>query len=159
MKVIPVAIGQSDETLVLWDDNPELAETFQQRTQVVSELKWGIGVLEKDPCLILYMFLPKGSLEVYLPAALPTSPNEEIDVWETLWEWNPEVLKLRYGSSPTDREQEATLLLPKATGETLMVKLQEFVFQTKKQNKQGLPPLYEELIGRLEEITTDDTAN
>lgn len=156
MKVIPVAIGQSDDTLVLWDDNPELSEKLSQKTLVVSELKWGVGVLDKDPCLILYLFLSGESFEVYLPAALPTSPNEEVDVWSTLWDWNPEILKLRYGVSPVDKEQEVTLLLPKATGETLMVKLKEFIFLTKKQNTKAMPPLYEELLERLEEITAEE---
>lgn len=156
MKVIPVAMGQSEDTLVLWDDNPELEEKLKQSSQVVNELKWGIGALEQDPCLVLYLFTPGDTFEVYLPAALPTSPEEEIDVWSTLWDKNPELLKLRYGVSPIDRSRELTLLLPKATGETLLVKLKEFVFQTKKQGTQGLPPLYEELLGRLEEITAED---
>lgn len=159
MRVIPRAVGQSDGALVLWQDSAELADCFTQTSEVVTEVRWGIGVLDEDACLILYLFRATETLEVYLPQALPTSPQAQIDVWKTIYRWQPQVVKLRYGHSPAMRDGETTFLLPTQNGETAVEKLQAFLNQMKTQRGQGLPSSHEALLRDLEAILTSGHEN
>ncbi len=129
MQIIPVALGQSEGVITLWDDNRDIAMALPRETQFISELQWGAGVLDDDPCLILYLFVGQQTIELYLPEHLPTTPEQQVAVWQTIMQWRPEVLRVRYGESPLAREHEVTFLLPKEAGETVADKLQAFVKQ------------------------------
>lgn len=159
MRVIPRAVGQTDGALVLWQDSAELADCLTQTSEVVTEVRWGIGILDEDACLILYLFRATETLEVYLPQTLPTSPEDQIDVWKTVYRWQPQVLKMRYGHSPVTRDYETTLLLPTQSGETTVEKLQAFLLQMKPQRGQGLPMSHEDLLRDLEAILTSGHEN
>lgn len=129
MQIIPVALGQSEGVITIWDDNRDIAMALPRETQFISELQWGAGVLDDDPCLILYLFVGQQTIELYLPEHLPTTPEQQVAVWRTIVHWKPEVLRVRYGESPLARQYEVTLLLPKEEGETVADKLQAFVKQ------------------------------
>ena len=129
MQIIPVALGQSEGVITLWDDNRDIAMALPRETQFISELQWGAGVLDDDPCLILYLFVGQQTIELYLPEHLPTTPEQQVAVWQTIMQWRPEVLRVRYGESPLARQHEVTFLLPKEEGETAADKLQAFVKQ------------------------------
>ena len=129
MQIIPVALGQSEGVITLWDDNRDIAMALPRETQFISELQWGAGVLDDDPCLILYLFIGQQTIELYLPEHLPTTPEQQVAVWQTIMQWRPEVLRVRYGESPLARQHEVTFLLPKEEGETAADKLQAFVKQ------------------------------
>lgn len=129
MQMIPLAIGQSDGVLVLWEDNPEIGLVFPRGTEVIQQVEWGAGTLGQDDCLILYLFIGSQAVELYLPQRLPTTPEQELDIWLSICNWQPDTLKLRYGRTPSDREREVLLLLPKGPGEKLIDKLSEFVAQ------------------------------
>ncbi len=131
MQIIPLALGQSDHAITLWDENPELSIVFPRPLQFVSELAWGLGTLDDLPCLILYLFIAEHTVELYLPEKLPTKPDEKVDVWQTILSWRPDLLKVRYGDSPVDKEHEVTLLFPKEEEESLITKLTSFILQTK----------------------------
>ena len=125
MQIIPRALGQTEGALVFWDDLAEIGVALPRPTQVIDELSVGLGVLEGAPSLIVYASYGGQTLEVHLPRELPTSVEAAVDVWEVLWKWRPDVLRLRYGESPTQREREVTLLLPKAPGESLAEKMRD----------------------------------
>ncbi|MHB1629741.1 MAG: hypothetical protein ACYCVB_15475 [Bacilli bacterium] len=129
MQIIPAALGQSEGVITLWDDNRDIAMALPRETQFISELQWGAGVLDDDPCLILYLFVGRQTIELYLPERLPTAPEQQVAVWQTILQWRPEVLRVRYGESPLARQYEVTFLLPKEEGETAADKLQAFVKQ------------------------------
>lgn len=137
MQWIPLAIGQSEQTLILWEPTPEIAVAFPRSLQTVSEVKWGAGTLDDESCLILYLFVGLQALEIYLPEQLPTSPQNEIAVWSTIWEWKPTLLKMRYGFSPINKSDEITFLLPKYAGESINDKYFEFVNLMRKQMREG----------------------
>ncbi|MDP9727648.1 hypothetical protein J2S04_000575 [Alicyclobacillus tengchongensis] len=127
MQFIPKALGQSNDLLTFWDHLPEMAILLPRPLQVVSEIQWGIGELDRQPCLILYLFVGEDTLELLLPRELPTSPHEQVDVWELLISWRTDCVKLRYGESPLHAEQEVTLFLPASESEALLSQLYLFV--------------------------------
>jgi|GEM_PF-5194721 len=129
MQIIPVALGQSEGVITLWDDNRDIAMALPRETQFISELQWGAGVLDDEPCLILYLFVGGQTIELYLPEHLPTTPEQEVAVWQTIVQWKPDVLRVRYGESPAARQYEVTLLFPKEEGETVADKLHTFIRQ------------------------------
>ncbi|MCY0876136.1 MAG: hypothetical protein OWT28_07710 [Firmicutes bacterium] len=127
MNIIPSALGESAETLVLWDDCPEIGIALPRSPQLITELQWGAGTLDEGTqCLILYLFFGEDIAEVYLPEVLPTAPEQSVAVWDLLLRRDPEVLKLRYGTSPLARDSEVTLLLPSREGERLADRLRAF---------------------------------
>lgn len=157
MQLIPIALGQSDEALVLWDEYPELSVAFTRNTQTISLLNWGAGDLDGEPCLILYLFAGEQALEILLSETLRTSPESKIEAWSTLWNWKPDLLKIRYGPTPIDKESEVTFLLPKTEGETLIDKLTEFIRKMQSQVKGQLRnENMEFLLSKLELVTSSD---
>ncbi|PWI56988.1 hypothetical protein [Sulfoacidibacillus thermotolerans] len=155
MQIIPLALGQTDGAITLWDENPELALVFPRPLQFISELAFGLGTLDEQPCLILYLFVAEQAIEVYLPESLPTNPEQEVDVWYTLLTWRPDMLKIRYGNSPLDQEHEVTLLFPKEEEETLAEKLTSFILRTKEtlDGNQTQGAVIERLAHLLREVT------
>lgn len=147
MQIIPLALGQSDGAITLWDENAELAIVFPRPIQFISDIAWGLGHLDDQPCLILYLFIGDQAVELYFPEQLPTSPEHQVDTWQTLFNWQPEVIKVRYGESPVDKNHEVMLLFPKEEGETLMEKLTAFILQA----KQTLDSDHDEIHGQIVE--------
>jgi len=152
MRIIPLGLGQSDGTLVFWDNHPEIEAYFNKATEAISEVRWGAGALEEQPFLVLYLFTSTQAVEMYLPETLPTSVDTKIPVWATILNWKPQVLKVRYGNLPTDGEHEVTLLLPKGPGELCMDKLDDFVRLTRQQMDKG--PVDETTAYVIEQIET-----
>ncbi|QSO46347.1 hypothetical protein [Alicyclobacillus mengziensis] len=130
MEIVPSAVGQSEGVVVFWDHHPEIGVAWPRPLQLIDELKWGIGSLNQRKCLVLYLFTGEQSIELYLLEELPTSPTENVDVFALLCEWRPQVLKIRFGDSPIDREREVTFLLPQGDGQGMMDKLQELTTWT-----------------------------
>lgn len=128
MNIIPSALGESGNTLVLWDDCPDIGVALPRSPQLISELQWGAGSLEEGQhCLILYLFFGEDTAQVYLPEELPTSPTDSVAVWSVFLRRDPELLKVRYGPSPLDADAEITLLLPNREGERLADRLRAFI--------------------------------
>ena len=88
MRVIPRAAGQSDGALVLWQDSAELADLSAQTSEVVTEVRWGIGILDEDACLILYLFRATETLGGLSSAGPAYLSQAQIDVWKTIYRWN-----------------------------------------------------------------------
>ncbi len=130
MQILPLAVGQSSDLIVFWDDNPGVGVQLPRPTQVVSEVSFGFGFFEETPCLVAYLFIADHVLEFVLPRLLPTSPEQSIDVWHLLANWRSDVWKLRYGESVVDHEREVTLLLPTGPGASVLDKLRLFVEQS-----------------------------
>jgi len=127
MQLIPAALGEIDDTLVIWDDCPDIGIALPRATQVIASLEWGAGTLDEgEECLILYVFFGEDHLEIYLSESLPTAPDLDVAVWSLLLRRDPEVLKVRYGTTPAAREQEVTLLLPTREGDRLADRLRMF---------------------------------
>lgn len=127
MQLIPAALGEADDTLVIWDDCPDIGIALPRSTQVIASLEWGAGTLDEgEDCLILYVFFGEDHLEIYLSESLPTAPDMDVAVWSLLLRRDPEVLKVRYGATPAAREQEVTLLLPTREGERMADRLRMF---------------------------------
>lgn len=137
VQIIPAAVGQSDGAIVFWDDNPDIGMVLPRAVQLISEVQWGTGALDGQDCLVLYLFAGEQSVELYIPERLPTTPVDWLDVWELLCAWSPEVLKIRYGSSPADGNRELTLLLPKEEGEGPLDKLRLFVHKARRERDAG----------------------
>ncbi|QQE77220.1 hypothetical protein [Alicyclobacillus sp. SO9] len=126
MKIVPDAVGQSDGALVFWEETPEIGTKWPLSANVVDEIRWGVGSLEQEDCLVLYLFSKQEVAELYLPEQLPTSPDEAVEVWKVLCAWRPELIKVRYGSSPADTNKQVTFLLPASEGEDIVDKLRLF---------------------------------
>lgn len=154
MQVIPLALGQVENTIVLWDEQPELGVALPRPVQVVDEVRFGTGTLGDEWCLILYLFIGEQTIEVFLPEHLPTSPEAEVEVWHVLCRFDPDSFRVRYGASAGDARKEVLLLCPKAPGERLSDKLEEFYIQSK-----GLADAEDEVLanvfGRLEEALAE----
>lgn len=127
MEIIPEAMGQSDNVLVFWDPHPEIGVVCPRPVQSVSEVTFGLGSANTEPCLTMFLFVGETDLEIYLPENLQTDEASSVPVWEVLLEWKPEVLKVRYGETPADRSSEITFLLPTLPGETVHEKLRDMV--------------------------------
>ncbi len=125
MEYVPVAIGQSEGVPVFWEGIPEIGVVFPRSVQLIEEIHCGTGMMNYEHCLILYLFAGEVVLQMYLKQFLPTSPDEVVDGWEILCAWNPDVLKVRYGDSPMNKDKEITLLLPGKEGERITDKLSE----------------------------------
>lgn len=156
MQIIPNAIGQSSQTLVFWDDDPELGVALPRATQLVSELSWGFGTIQETPCLVLYLFIADQTLEMVLPRMLPTSLDANVDVWRLLIDWHADVLKLRYGNSPVDREREITLLLPTTESENLIDRLRLFTEKYEGELVNGVQGAQRELLQTLKSLLAND---
>lgn len=126
MNIIPAALGITQDVLTFWDDCIEIGIALPRTVQLVSEVNFGAGELNETPCLILYLFFGEDTVELYLPEQLPTSPTEHTSVWYTLFSREPDVLKIRYGTHPSEEDKEVTLLLPKAEGERMIERLRLF---------------------------------
>lgn len=150
MQIIPRALGQTEETLVFWDDLAEIGVALPRPTQVIDEITVGLGVLENAPSLIVYASYGEQTLEVHLPRELPTSLEAQVDVWEVLWKWRPAVMRLRYGESPAQRDREVTLLLPKAPGESLAEKMRDLARRMEAERRADRLGI--DQIGALEEL-------
>ena len=156
MQIIPNAVGQSEELLVFWDENPETGIALPRAVQMITGLQWGLGALDHDDCLILYLFSGEQAVELYLPQRLPTTQEQDVDVWDLLWTWNPQVFKIRYGSSPLDRAKEVTVLLPKGEGESVRDRLRDFVKLTDNPSEYGeLAGIHGELLARLQTYVSE----
>jgi hypothetical protein len=126
MQIIPLAVGQSDGAIVFWEDNAEIGVAWPRTVQVIDEVKWGVGSINQEECLVLYLFSEHQAAEIYLPEVLPTTPSDSIEIWRVLCEWDPDMLKVRYGDTPMKSENEVTFLLPAVEGESLVEKLRTF---------------------------------
>lgn len=159
MQIIPNAVGQADGVLVFWDESPEFGVAFPRQNQIIHEVRFGAGTLNHEDCLILYMFMGDQSVELYLPQMMETAPETTLDVWQLICKWKPDLLKVRYGSSPIDREKEVTLLLPKRDAEGLIDKLKEFVRLSKPdQGADELVQLHGTMVAALTHMLEDAEA-
>ncbi len=147
---VPVAVGQSDGVIVLWEGVPEIGVAFPRTVQVIEEVQCGIGMINGEQCLILYLFAGDSYLQVYLKQFLPTSPDEVIDGWELLCAWNPNMLKVRYGDSPRNKDKEVTFLLPAGEGEQLIDQLKGLITRIGNENERANETWHHQVISLLE---------
>jgi len=126
LQMIAQAMGVSEGVLTLWDECPEIGLVLPRPEQVVHEVRFGAGDLDGTPCLILYLFVGEDVVECYMEEVLPTRPDQEVAVWTTLLEAAPDIIKIRYGSRPTDGSREVSLLLPAQGTECLADRLTTF---------------------------------
>jgi hypothetical protein len=161
VEIVPSAVGQSEGVIVFWDGHPEIGVAWPRPLQMIDEVQWGIGSLNQQECLVLYLFTEQQSIELYLLEQLPTSPTEDLDVFALLCEWKPKVLKIRYGDSPVDREREITFLLPQGEGEGVLEKLRELTTRTL-ETESGQPGTVDKahlaIIRRLDECLSASSA-
>ncbi len=150
MQIVPRALGQVEGTLVFWDDLAEIGIALPRPTQVIDELTVGLGALLGEPSLIVYASYGEQTLEIHLPRELPTSPEAKVDVWEAIWKRRPDVIRLRYGESPLQREREAVLLFPGTPGESLAEKMRDLVRRLERERRADR--LGVDQVGALEEL-------
>ncbi|KPV45263.1 hypothetical protein [Alicyclobacillus ferrooxydans] len=137
MQVVPSAVGQSDGVIVFWDDNPEIGVAWPRPVQVVDSIEWGIGSVNEEECLVLYMFVDGQSLELYMLPELPTNATQVLDVVKLVCDWDPNMVKVRYGESPGDKTHEVLFLLPKSEDAGVVAKLRELHMRTLHQGDKG----------------------
>lgn len=126
MEIVPIAIGESDGALVLWEPRPDIGIALPRAAQVIGEAHWGAGEHADEPCLILYAFFGEQSLELVLPEYLPTTPERQVDAWGCVLARDPELIKIRYGEQPNDRDKECVLLFPAQSEDRLAISLRAF---------------------------------
>lgn len=150
MQVVPYAVGQSEGTVVFWEDNAEIGVAWPRKAQVIDEIRWGMGSMNQEECLILYLFAGKQVAELYLPEQLPTTPNESIEIWRLVCAWRPELIKLRYGTTPLDSDKEVTFLLPTREGDDIVDTLRRFRDVTAEAESTTEAAAHAEFLGRVD---------
>jgi hypothetical protein len=172
VEIVPIAIGESDGALVLWEPRPDIGIALPRAAQVIGEAHWGAGEHGDEPCLILYAFFGEQALELVLPQQLPTTPERQVDAWGCVLRRDPELIKIRYGEHPGDREKECVLLFPAQAEQRLATTLRGFAHRLAEAGAAGasdgasasgstaaLSELYSRVSDCIAEYGTDETGD